>query len=372
MDNKPVKVLMVVPNLRVSNGVATFAMNYYRNIDHDRFHIDFVTLSYRESPYIAEVEEKGSQVFVLPSLLKHPFKHKSACRKILTDGGYDIIHDNSLNKTIPLMKLAKKTVPVRILHSHNFKMGETKFKEAVNKLILPVLIRTANFLTACSSNAGTAMFGKREYKVIPNIIDTDAYLFDSSKRDEVRTRENAAGKKIIGSVGRLAFQKNPFFAVDIAEQLIKMRDDAEYWWIGSGPLDEQVRKYVAGKVLDGRIRLFGSRNDVKDLYQAMDMLLLPSRFEGFPLTGIEAQASGLPCAVSAQLPAEVNITGEVTFIPLTESPESWAEKISRILDGTADRSAMNRKCRESGFSIYGAGNTLSDYYSTCLASVRKG
>ena len=368
MDSRrPIKVLMIIPNLRVSNGVTSFVMNYYRNIDHDQIKVDFAVLSHRDSPYEKEVTELGSKVFVLPSLIKHPFRHVAKCKEIISNGKYYVVHDNSLNQTIPLMKQAKKSVPVRILHSHSARLGETGGKEFINKMFVPSLVRTANFLSACSSNAGNALFGRKEFKVIPNIIDTDLFRFDNAVRDSVRSRENAGGKKIIGTVGRLADLKNPFFAVDVMEEVLRSCSDAEYWWIGSGPLDSKVQEYVAQKNLSDRIRLFGSREDTKELYQAMDLFFLPSKSEGFGLACIEAEASGLPCVVSSEFPVEVDITGDVTFIPLAEDIKSWADEILRLIDKDTDRVHANEICSRSPFSVSGSGSILSDYYRECLA-----
>ncbi|SCW32848.1 Phosphorylcholine metabolism protein LicD [Ruminococcaceae bacterium YRB3002] len=362
---RPVRVLMIVSNLRVSNGVTNFVMNYYRNMDHEKIIIDFATLEYRESPYIEEVEGNGSQIFVLPSLVKHPFRHMKECRRIIREGKYDIVHDNSLNKTIPLMKKARKTIPVRILHSHSTRMGETDSRERLNKLFLSSLKRTANHYTACSSNAGKAMFGTAEFAIIPNIIDTDVLRYDDARRMELRTREGVSNKKVVASVGRVAAPKNPFFAIDVISEVLKVRDDVEYWWIGSGPLDEQVSKYVGDKGLSDRIRLFGSREDMNDLYQCMDVFFLPSRFEGFGLVCIEAEACGLPCVVSSEFPPEVDVTGEVTFISLTQDTGYWASKIIEALDRDVDRKKANDMCRASYYSKSGSGNILSDYYGLC-------
>ena len=130
MDKKQIKVLMIVPNLRASSGVASFVMNYYRSIDHDRFRIDFAALSFRESPYYEEIEKNGSKVFILGSLFLSILLSISRLRKkIIAEHDYDIIHDNTLHKSIPIMGYAKRKVPVRILHSHSIKIGETGIKE---------------------------------------------------------------------------------------------------------------------------------------------------------------------------------------------------------------------------------------------------
>jgi glycosyltransferase EpsF len=157
-----------------------------------------------------------------------------------------------------------------------------------------------------------------------------------------RKEESCDDKFIIGAVGRLAHQKNPYFAIDVIEHVIKNKEDVVFWWIGSGGLDADVKEYVSKKGLTGKIRLFGSRKDVPELYQAMDLFFLPSKFEGFGLACLEAEAAGLPCVISTEFPNEINVTGDVIQIPLEKSSEEWASIIE---------SMERRTNREEGFHI---------------------
>ena len=195
---------MLVPNLRVSNGVTSFVMNYFNDLDHQKVQMDFALYSDRETPYYETVRKAGGKVFILPDL-KKPSAHIRACRRILSEGHYDIVHDNTLHISIPMMWCAKRAgVPVRILHSHNSKMGETPIKALRNKTFLPVLRSLATDYAACSQLAGRAMFGDREFTVIPNVIQTEKYHFDPNVRERVRQSMNAQDKFVVGTVGRLA------------------------------------------------------------------------------------------------------------------------------------------------------------------------
>ena len=372
MEDRQIKVLMMVPNLRVSSGVTNFVMNYFRNVDHKKVKIDIVTLSYVESPYIDEVRSNGSEVFFLGPLLEHPVKHIKLAKKVIAEHDYDIIHDNIILKSMPIMKYAKKKkVPVRILHSHSINLGETGLKEKINRLLLPLLIKKANCYTACSSVAGKAMFGDKEFTIIPNIIDTDVLKFDSAKRDEIRAKENVAKKYVVGTVGRVAEAKNPVFAVNVMEEVLKRRPDIEYWWIGSGPLESQLKNCIEEKGLTDRIRMLGSRDDLRFLYQGMDAFFLPSKGEGFGLACIEAEASGLPCVISSNFPPEVTITGDVTFLHLDDDIDTWATAVINAIDKQTDRGNANRILRDSPYSKAGSGNSLTDFYERLLSEGEK-
>lgn len=363
-----VRVLMLLPNLRVSSGVSTYAMNHYRMVNHGMFHIDFALLKDVPSAYYEEILKTGSNVYVLPPLknLKH---HMKKCRDILSDGAYDIVHDNCLMSTYPMMLTAKKYVNIRILHSHSAKLGETSFREKRNKLFVHFLLKTASHYMACSSKAGSALFGKRSFDIVPNIINVDVFKFSQTIRDKVRERYQCVDKCVIGTVGRLTDTKNPFFAIDVIDKVIDLIPNVEYWWIGSGVLDNRVVQYVKKMKNSEKIRLFGSREDVPNLYQAMDVFFLPSKSEGFGLACLEAQTAGLPCIISDAFPPEINVTGDVTCLSLRDGKNKWIETVQTRIK----RKNMNRNCgfdlvKKSMYSGLTSGKVLSDLYLKYLGS----
>lgn len=358
----PLKVLMLVPNLRVSNGVTSFVMNYFNDVNHQSVQMDFALYSDRETPYYETIKQQGGKIFILPDIKNLP-AHIKACNKIFSEGHYDIVHDNTLHISIPMMWCARQVgVPVRILHSHNSKMGETPTKELRNKIFLPILRSLATNYVACSQLAGCAMFGKRKFTVIPNVIQTKKYWFSPGTRKHVRQSMNTQDKFVIGTVGRLSEQKNPFFAIDVFAFLLQKLPNAEYWWVGSGPLQEQIKNYVEKKKLSKYVRILGSRNDVLELYQGMDAFFLPSLFEGLPLTGIEAQAMGLPILASDRITDEMVYTDLVDYVALNEPPEIWAKYLESMVRLKTDRRKYAEQLRQSIFSDVGCGERIEKIY----------
>lgn len=364
---KMIKVLMLVPNLQIDSGVTSFVMNYYRKIDPKQIHIDFVVYFDIKTSCYTEIKANGGKIFILPSV-KNIVKHIKACNKILAQGDYDIVHNNTLHVALPMMLCAKlHHVPVRILHSHNSKMGETKKKELRNKMFLPLLRSLATDYAACSNLAGNAMFGSAYYTVIPNVIQTDKYIFNEEIRNKVRHKMGVENKFIVATVGRLAEQKNPFFAIDVFKELVNIMPNAEYWWIGNGELDNQVAAYVQQQGLADKVKLLGSRNDVIDLYQAMDVFFLPSLFEGLPLTGVEAQAMGLPMVVSDTVTNEMVYTDLVNYMSLKKSVEEWASLIKQLCNVRRDRILYNDQLQKSSFYDSKCGERLQDIYTNLLS-----
>lgn len=363
---KQIRVLMVVPNLRVSNGVASYAMNYFRALNHDAVHMDFCLIDNIATPYYQEIESAGSRYYVIPSI-KKPLSQLKECKKILREGNYDIVHNNILLGSILLMRSAKSEhVPVRILHSHNSRLGETSKKEKRNALFVPLIKSAATNYAACSKLAAQALFGEAEYDFIPNIISEKRVAFSKEKRTKIRTEMGAEGKIIIGSIGRVAAQKNPFFALDIIKEVVKCNPKVEYWWIGSGPMDNDLKKGVVERGLDKNVRVLGSREDVPDLLQAMDIFFLPSLFEGLPVTGVEAQAAGLPSVISASVTQEVVYTDLVVFIPLDAPVKTWASAIKKQIERIPERRSYIPELRESAFSEHNAGEYLTRIYQRLI------
>ena len=365
-QNKKIKVLMVVSSLDISSGVNSFAMNYLRRLDHRYIQVDFVCFKDSKSPYLNEIESYGGNIFILPKVKKLQ-KYCKECDRIIKVGEYDIIHNNSLILTIPLMISAKKNnVKVRILHSHSTMLGENKVHSIRNKIFMPILKHEATDFAACSEAAGKAMFGHADFTVIPNVISAEQYVFSDKKRETIRSEMGVCDKKIIGTVGRATYAKNPFFAFDVFKELLKKRTDVEYWWIGDGPLINEMKKYIEEIGIGEQVKLFGKREDVMDLFQAMDCFFAPSLFEGLLLAGVEAQAMGLPSVVSDAVPLEMSYTDLVTYVSLEELPEIWAEKINRELDCKIDRHKYLDALKNSTFSDIESGNFLTKIYQQLL------
>lgn len=363
---KKYKVLMLLSTYGVASGVNTFAMNYLRGFNHENVEVDFAVYFERESPYIAEIKSYGGKTYVLPPVKSILF-HSGECRRILRDGKYDIIHDNSLVLTIPIMIAAKlERIPVRILHSHATELGETWQKKIRNKLLLPLLKLSATDYLACSNAAGKAMFGTMPFTIVPNVVQANSLVFDQAKRNEKRNKMGVSCKRVIATVGRAAMQKNPFFALDVIKILSKTEDDIVFWWIGNGSLEKEMKEY-ANQIGVGEYFVFlGKRSDVVELYQAMDVFFLPSLFEGLPLTGVEAQAMGLPMVVSDTVTDEMVFTDLVDYVSLNESAEVWAKHLKRLLARKVDRESYSDKLNQSVFSDIGCGERLTNLYTEML------
>lgn len=361
-----IKVLVILSNLRVSNGVSSFIMNYYNRIDPAKIQMDFALLYDVPNPYENIISKNGGKVFKLPPL-KNIKEHVALCRKIIKEENYDIIHNNTLALSLPLFYISKKAgVKARILHSHNSKLGETPYKNIRNQMVMPFLKACATNYAACSAVAANAMFGNNNYKFLPNVVSANDYIFSSERRNCIRSQYVKEPKKIVITVGRTAEQKNPFFAIDTIKKLHEIDETVEYWWVGSGPLDREITDYINNNELSGFIKLFGSREDIIDLYSAADLFFLPSLFEGLPVTCVEAQAMGLPIVLSDSITQELVYTDLVHYVSLNADKSEWVNTIIDALNSNPQRSNYNLNLLNSIFSDEMCGELLYNWYKSIL------
>ena len=365
-NDRKIRVLEIVPALNVDSGVASFSMNYLRKMDHSKFTIDFALYSLHDTPYYDEIKRFGGKVYLLPGITFF-MKHINECTRILHAGKYDIIHDNALTKSLPLMWCASiYKIPVRILHSHNASLGDSKRKVLQRKIILSQLKKLSTNCFACSDAAGKCYFESQPYLLVPNVIEEGKYKYDRAIRERVRLERGAEKKIVICTVGRLAAQKNPYFALDVIKALSKKYENLEYWWVGTGSIESDVREYTHQQGLDNTVSFLGARKDMVELYHGADIFFLPSIFEGLPVTGIEAQAVGLPSVLSDTITKEMVYTDLVEYVPLDAPIEIWVEVIEKQMKRIPNRRSYTKELENSVFSSAHAGERLESYYERLL------
>lgn len=354
------RVLIQMRDLRVGNGIAACIMNYYEQTLKKGFSIDFLLNRDIESPFKDRVINQGSHIFVLPKDSSKPNIANWIYISKVVSAGYDILHVNisGLNALISLFLAKKAKISQRIYHAHNPKETSSLKARLRSEIYENPCVFLANQYAACSKYAGDSLFGKRSYTVLKNAMKVSRFFYDETARKKLRKELNVENNFVVGVVGRLAEQKNPFFTIDIFSELKKKIDNAALIWVGEGPLREAVSKYISEKGLSESIHLIGSRTDANKLYSAMDMFLLPSKFEGFGLVFIEAQIAGLQCFGSDRVPVDVEVSSQMFRISLDKGASEWAEYIIAKLE------QKNRnEIIETGFDIEDVSDDLAKMYS---------
>lgn len=329
-------------------GIETYVLNFFERVQGKGVQLDFIS----DFPTIAHSERltaKGAKLFFFPAKSKDLWGHLKGMWKLLRGHKeYKTVYFNILDAgaaitMVPAFLLGRRIV----VHSHN---GSTD-KVKLHKLCKPFLNLMASARVACSRVAAEHMFcGKgKQCLVIPNAIDGAAHRFDPQLREEKRAQLQLGQRPAICHVGRLSLQKNPLGLLDIFEALLEECPQAVLLSVGDGEMAEQFHGRIAEKGLGESVKCLGVRNDVSQILQAADVFLLPSLYEGLPISLLEAQASGLPCVVSDAVSAESAITDRVSFVSLEAEPRIWAQKLVAALQ--LPRQDCYHQILEAGFDL---------------------
>lgn len=327
-----IKVLQVGAT-NVLGGIEIYLHNYYKNIDKEKVKFDFVNM-YDKICFQEEYANDGSKIYKLCNYRIHPFKYLDNLEKILINEKYDVLHFN-MNSAVflyPLIAAKRANVPVIIAHSHNASSDKGIIKNIIHDFIKHLIPLFANYYFACSDYAGRWFFSKKimksnSYYIINNAINVDKFRFDNEKRIKMRKELNIADNEIlIGHVGRFIKQKNHEFLIEILNEIVSTDSRFKLVLIGVGELENIIKEKVKMKKLENNVIFLGQRNDVNDLYQAIDIFLLPSLYEGLPLVGVEAQVAGCKCFFSDKITRGLKIKEDSEFLKI-DNPKEWAVKI---------------------------------------------
>lgn len=371
----PVYILHVFSGLGRA-GAESMVMNLYRNIDRDKLQFDFVICKEEKDSFVDEIESLGGRVHRVPPLTpKTVFRFVRAWNDLFeAHPEYKIVHGHLRSSASIYLGIARRRGLVTIAHSHSTSSGKGFQAAAKNLLQLP-LRKTADYLIACSDDAGVWLFGKKavkksNYFVLKNAIDAKEFRFDVRKRRDARCALGLENAFIIGHIGSFIPVKNHDFILDVFDKVLKKRKDAVLLLAGDGPLWEDVRALADGRGLGERVIFTGVRRDIPELLCAMDVFLLPSKWEGLPLTAVEAQASGLPCVLSDAISEETKISPLVSFFPLSAGAEAWADQLLAAA-GSFERPDMTGVIRDAGYDSADTAARLAAFYLDALEKRRK-
>lgn len=330
------RVLHVLTSMNMG-GMESIIMNMYRGIDRKKVQFDFLLFDTEEKQfYEEEIEKMGGKIYKVISRRKNLFLHKKQMKKFFQTHSYSIVHiHQGISYFLPL-KLAKKYhIKKRIIHNHGV---DLKYKKGIwnffrKFFILPYINFLATDRFACSEQVLSSLFTKRviqthSYQILNNSIDALKYQYDVTIRKEERKKLYLKDEFVIGHVGSFTYPKNHEFLLKIFKELQEKNFSSKLILVGIGDEMGKCKQICKELKIEDQVIFYGRSNHIDRLVQVFDLFCLPSHFEGLPLVCIEAQASGLPLVVSKEaVSKEADITGNIQFISLKESPAFWADKI---------------------------------------------
>ena len=379
---KPIHVLHVLGGVGLG-GAESRIMDLYRQMDREEIQFDFlvhdstVRSGFREARrdestekqrektdervrkpqfYDEEIQAMGGHIYVLPKFKGYTyFSYRRAVRDFFAaHREFRVVQGHMTSTAGIYLPIAKKAgVPVVAAHARN--AGVVKgLKGLATRFFRRGLAGKADYCFACSALPGQDVFGGEamntgKVKIIHNAINVERFTYDEKVRQEVRAQLGISGGLVLGHVGRFEYQKNHPYLLDVFAAVCRERQDALLLLLGEGEDRPAMEEKCRQLGIADRVRFLGNRRDAERFYQAMDLFLLPSFFEGLPGVLVEAQAAGLRCMVSDTVTREAQATDLVTYLSIGESPARWAAEIIKQADYGRRNTAQ--ELRTAGFDV---------------------
>lgn len=356
------KILIINGGLLLKGGTENFIMNILRSLDPQHYQVDVVVHGFDRGYYDDEIKAMGMQLLYVPIKGQDPIKNKQALTNIIKNGKYDVIHAHLNDQNGPVLKLAKKYgIPVRISHSHSSQSySSNPLKQFLGKQARRSIVPNSTALFACSASAGKYLYDDEPFEIIPNAIDTNHFLYDESKRTQVREQYHLEDALVYGHIGWFNEIKNHTEIITMFNEIQKQQSNARLLLIGEGDLLEATKAQVEKLNLSDKVIFAGMQSDVAPFLSAMDAFLMPSLFEGLPYVLVEAQTSGLPIYCSDTIDKDIKLTDLVTFLPLNDT-DTW---VNTILNKELPvRQSRQNEMIEQGYDLQTTIDKIHTFYN---------
>ena len=360
------KVLIVLTGGLKADGITLSLIDLLNNLPKGEFEIDVLNNNDASNNVLNKFTNVKCNVIKTPNRRRNVIKYLRFFNKLLKNKNYDIIHVHGSSYIMSLeLSLAKKNnVKLRIAHSRNTKTNNI----LLHYILKRKFFKSYNCAVACGNDAGKWLFKNKTFEIIYNGKDLNELSFDYNVRNKIRSEINPNDYFAIGHVGNFNTQKNHEFLIDIFNNIHKNNQKTILYLFGDGSL----RKTIEGKVkelkLEQNVLFLGSVSNINEYLQAMDLMLLPSLFEGLPNVVVEWQANGLKSFISDKITKEVSVGNLVDFLPIDEGIKIWVDKIEEFIKNSDNydriyESKNNIKIlKEKSFDIKKTAQMIADLY----------
>ena len=362
-----IKILHICSSLEGGGGVQTVLKNYYTYMNKDEFRFDFIVHGGKIGELEKWFQSYGSEIFHVTPRSVNPIKNVREIASVIKRGNYDVVHCHQDYHGAIAMLLAKHYgVEKRIIHCHRAFPPEKWYHKIIRGIETFIIKKTATNFMACSSYAAEWLFGKKAFLqnviLLKNAIQLERFLFSNEKRENIRKELKLESSLVIGHVGRFTYPKNHDLLIDIFAEYLKKCPYAVLVLVGEGELRGKVEEKIKFLGIEDNVQMLGVRNDVPDLLNAMDVFVLPSRYEGLGNVAIESQANGLPVICSGFVPHDVAISDNVLFVEKGKYTDilRWVSAIDKALE--KGRSNNIEALRKAGYDITIEAKKLEEIY----------
>ena len=371
---KKIKILMVLGNSKMG-GTQAFILNLLRNIDHERFQVDIAVNNEVENGIGDDFRSLGCKLYFWPY-----FKVYNYCsfvgfwKRFLSEHSYDIIHAHSTNSASIYLKVAKEAGCVTIAHSHSAGYRGNQGQQFIKRFFAKKVGQVADYWFACSDKAAERLYGQDymtypRYYAIPNAVNAEKYLYNAETAQKIRKEIGVDSNAFLcGHVGTFSVPKNHSYLMDIFSEVVKIKPEARLVCCGAGDLMPSVKEKAKTLGIIDKIVFPGVVKNCNEFMMAMDVFVFPSIFEGFPVSVIEAEATGTQVVMSDVITKEVDLTPVIHRMSLNDSPTEWARTICGL---TADeRGKYNKVVVDSKYNMRTSISQISSLYEE-MANCKK-
>lgn len=345
-------------------GIESFIYNHVSSMDLSGLEIHF--LVYETPVFYEELKKMGGKFHFIPRRGQDFLNNRKMTKNLFKEIKFDRIWFNVCTMTyiLPIKCAFENGVPIRVVHVHSPKASGGWKMELFHKLNKNKIEKYGNIFLSCSVGASEFSYNENileteKYKIIYNAIDIDKFVFDRGKRKEIREELGLKDDFVIGNVGRLSDVKNHDFLIDIFSEILKEKPLSKLIIVGEGDKRLELEEKIKRLNLEDKIFLLGVRDNIHELLCAFDAYVFPSKYEGLSLSLVEAQVSGLRCFTSSNVSEENDLTGNVFFSDLNESPKYWADKIL-LNASTYERKNYSDLLKSLGFDVVENGKVIKE------------
>lgn len=355
------KVLLINTVNLEANGISTFIINTASQLAKNNIDVTILAPNKVNRGLVITLKRQDIHLKQILGRMSNPIKYFNNLKIYLSSEKFDVVHVNGNSTTMAIELFAAKLakIKLRIAHSHNTKT-EHSF---TNKLLRPLFNYSVNGRLACNEASGKWLFKRKKFIIVRNGIDLNKYKYSLEQRKKIRKElDIKPNQKLLGHVGYFNYQKNQIFLVHI---LKKLPNDYKLIFIGEGNDLKNVKVKVDECGLKDRVIFTGNVTNVPDYLSAMDLFLLPSRFEGQPFSLIEATANGLGCIVSDRVSPESDLAGNIEFLSIGDADQiKWEESIKKenLSDRERKSALYKNKLKDKGYSLIDNVDMLLKFY----------
>lgn len=347
-ESHRIKVVQFIHGLSLG-GAETIVKDYAIYLDKSKFDLTVLCISRCNSPYDKLLRDSGVRVVYVSDsicpwdvsgfipLLRRKFRVFLQVRRILSEIKPDIIHYHlELSCYVWFSGVSKTT---KLFYTQHYPVEQIKASSKLDYLSLKHLARSRNFraivLSKEMKNAFDELFGRSDSIVVRNGIDVGR--FQNIKKDFSNriVLGIPCDSILVGHIGRFSPEKNQGFLLDIISYMKKKNPKVHLLLVGDGDGEEKLKEKVVNLGLSEGVTILSKRDDIPFILSALDIVIVPSLFEGLSIVTIEAQVSGVPCLVSDVLPLESSISNLVVRLPLSEGAAVWGETAFQVLNSKA-------------------------------------